>query len=627
MSASAKSLFAMLLVLAVPFLAGAQLRYTTFNGVATITGYGGPPAVVVIPSVTNGFPVTIIGNSAFGGNQRVRGVIIPDSVTNIGASAFSNCGALTNATLSTNLIFMGSFAFSSCSNLTAILIPSGNLSSFAFFNCSNLFTVTMSASVTSIGANAFEACPNLTSITIPSGVTNIGSLPFEFCYGLTNITVDALNANYASVAGVLFDKYTNTLIGFPFGRSGSYTNPAGVGNIAVDAFYQCAGLTNVTLLYGVTNIGNDAFYGCSNLTTIALPDSVVAMGPSAFEYCGMISSVVIPEGVTNIQSAAFAGCLSLTNATLSTNLLSIGSSAFSDDTSLPGIIFPGTLNDIDDYAFNFCTNLTGIIFPGSLKSIGYQAFVECSIQNVNIPAGVTNIGLAAFEACRRLTNITVDLLNPAFASADGVLFDKSLATLLSYPPGKSGSYVMPASVTSISELSFVYCTATNIILSAGLTNIANNVFGYCSNGLANLSIPASVAFIGDYAFGGSPLNGVFFQGNAPVLGGTNVFIYDTNTIVYYLPGAVGWTNTFDGQPAVLWNPAAQTTAPNFGVRTNRFGFNITGTTNIPIVVEASTNLGGSYVPLQSLSLTNGLYYFTDAQWTNYSSRFYRFRSP
>jgi hypothetical protein len=46
------------------------------------------------------------------------------------------------------------------------------------------------------------------------------------------------------------------------------------------------------------------------------------------------------------------------------------------------------------------------------------------------------------------------------------------------------------------------------------------------------------------------------------------------------------------------------------------------------VVEASTDMGGSnWIPLQSASLTNGSFYFSDPQWTNYPGRFYRLRSP
>jgi hypothetical protein len=64
------------------------------------------------------------------------------------------------------------------------------------------------------------------------------------------------------------------------------------------------------------------------------------------------------------------------------------------------------------------------------------------------------------------------------------------------------------------------------------------------------------------------------------------------------------------------------------VRANGFGFNITGTTNIPVVVEACTNLANPiWIPLQTCTLTNGSIHFSDPGWTNYRGRFYRLRSP
>jgi hypothetical protein len=95
-----------------------------------------------------------------------------------------------------------------------------------------------------------------------------------------------------------------------------------------------------------------------------------------------------------------------------------------------------------------------------------------------------------------------------------------------------------------------------------------------------------------------------------------------------LPGTAGWSNTCDGVRAVLWNPLIQASGENFGVQSNRFGFNITGTTNIHIVVEACTNLASPvWTRLETLTLTNGLFYFSDPQWTDYPGRYYRISSP
>jgi len=105
-------------------------------------------------------------------------------------------------------------------------------------------------------------------------------------------------------------------------------------------------------------------------------------------------------------------------------------------------------------------------------------------------------------------------------------------------------------------------------------------------------------------------------------------VYNTNVTVYYLPGTTGWSNTYQGVPAVLWNPQIQASDGHFGVRSNQFGFNITGTANIPIVVEACTNLANPvWTPLTNVSLTNGSFYFSDPQWTNYPGRFYGIGFP
>jgi hypothetical protein len=141
--------------------------------------------------------------------------------------------------------------------------------------------------------------------------------------------------------------------------------------------------------------------------------------------------------------------------------------------------------------------------------------------------------------------------------------------------------------------------------------------------------------IGRLAFYGcSSLKGVYFKGNAPGSGSdSSVFSGDSSAIVYFMPGTTGWHSPFDGRPAVLWNPQAQTSDANFGIRTNRFGFNLTGSSNLVIVVEASTNLVNPvWTPLSTNTLntfigTNGTSYFSDLRWTNYPGRFYRLRSP
>jgi hypothetical protein len=118
------------------------------------------------------------------------------------------------------------------------------------------------------------------------------------------------------------------------------------------------------------------------------------------------------------------------------------------------------------------------------------------------------------------------------------------------------------------------------------------------------------------------------MGNAPSVNWSSFqFSYPT---VYYLLGTTGWEDfaRITGLLTVLWNPQVQTDGASFGVRTNQFGFNITGPSGADIVVEACTNLfHPDWQPVQTNALTTGSAYFNDSQWTNYPGRFYRLRSP
>ena len=101
-----------------------------------------------------------------------------------------------------------------------------------------------------------------------------------------------------------------------------------------------------------------------------------------------------------------------------------------------------------------------------------------------------------------------------------------------------------------------------------------------------------------------------------------MFRFSDKAIVYYLPETTGWDSMFGGRPAVLWNPQVLTSDASFGVRAGQFGFTITGTSGLVIVVEASADLANPvWTPVGTNTLTGGSSYFSDPQWTNYPSPF------
>jgi len=141
-----------------------------------------------------------------------------------------------------------------------------------------------------------------------------------------------------------------------------------------------------------------------------------------------------------------------------------------------------------------------------------------------------------------------------------------------------------------------------------------------------VTIGSGVASIGDAAFlVCNKLSAIYFLGNAPSIGSDNISGY--NATVYYLPGTTGWGTTFDYVPTMLWNPQPQTESATFGAQAGQFGFNITGTSGLVIVVEACTNFANPvWQPVQTNTLTGGSYCFSDPQSTNYPGRYYRIRS-
>ncbi len=654
----------------------------TSIGSSAFSGCSGLTEITIPNSVTS-----IYGN-AFSGCSGLTEVTIPESVTSIGSSAFSGCSGLTKITLpfvgykqhtasETNQYPLGyifgtseytggtettqEYYGSSTSSTTStkyyiptslkevVITGSSYIPYGAFYGCSNLTSVTIPESVTSIGSSAFYGCSGLTKITLPftgdkpHTATDQYQYPFGFIFGESSYT-SATATTQLYYYGSSTSSWTRTTYYIP--TSLKEVVITGCSHIPYGAFYNCSGLTEVTIGNSVTSIGGKAFSGCSGLTEVTIGNSVTTIGEEAFIGCSGLTEVTIPESVTSIGVGAFENCSGLTEITIPNSVTSIGSSAFSGCSGLTEVTIPNSVTLIGNYAFDGCSGLTEVTIPNSVTSIGYSAFKGCSgltevtipesvtlidnyafsgcsgLTEVTIPNSVTSIGQYAFNGCSGLTEVTIpnsvtSIGNSAFWGCIGLTKitlpftgDKrhTATDQNQYPFGYifgTSEYTGGTETTQkYHGSSTIYTTSTKYyiptllkeVVITGSSYIPYGAFYGCSK-LTSITIPSSVTSVGDEAFSGcSKAKEIVFEGETVPTFGTSVF-YSSNNCPIYVPTAAavtaykGATNMNNYASRVKVNPVRTITVEannaDYGTVTGGGKFDTRTTTSTEISATAN----------------------------------------
>lgn len=228
---------------------------------------------------------------------------------------------------------------------------------------------------------------------------------------------------------------------------------------------------------------------------------VHTIADSAFEACTSITDISLPDTVQHIEKDAFKGCMSLAQIDLPIDLTQIGDQAFRDCRMLESITIPDAVTQIEARTFERCYVLDSVTLPASLQSIGDFAFKDCyELDTITLPSQLSSMGVGIFSTCVQLQSIDLSADNTYFSVIDGVLFDSTEATLVSFPRGRDGSYVIPEGTTTLKPWAFNGAAYIDAIhLPTSLSSLGEGCFYRCIE-LQSLTIPEGVATIPDYCF-------------------------------------------------------------------------------------------------------------------------------
>ena len=441
-----------------------KYSYNYGSTLANIYGYTGNSEYVKIPSKINGYTITGINTQAFKNNKKLKGIIIPDTVTYVEDSLFSGCISLTDVDLGKGITVITNGMFYNCKNLESLTIPeqierfydrysyTGNSSDKPFEGCVNLkniyfkakdislvrylslpslTNIVIGSTVESLPDRAFSGYKYLENVTFENGLLVLPNECFKNCTGLKSITLpDSMMSvgksafeNCYNIKSVTFSENLNTIADSAFKGCSSIENLSfnknlrGIGN---NAFEECSSVKNVTFNDSLNTIGESAFANCSSVEKVDLPESVSSVGKDAFEGCKAIKNITLSSKLNYVNDGVFSGCSSLESVDLPDNISEIGANSFADCTNLKNIRFGKNLIHIDSYAFSGCSSLKSIEFPAGLQYIWSKAFIDCTnLSSVKLNSGLKQISDYAFYNCLNLKKVRIP-------SSDTYLCDYSL---------------------------------------------------------------------------------------------------------------------------------------------------------------------------------------------------------
>lgn len=438
--------------------------------------------------------VKTISGLAFYGNEKLKSVIIKDTVERIGWGCFGNCSSLE----SMQLPFVGGIRdYISLSDINHFSYIFGNI--YISNNKMHENHTNLRRGSLSIGENE------------PDSKDDLVQMYFVLPPSLKSVVIK--NS---------FDEY----------------------NICNSAFGNCDSIENINLDCNVRIIGANAFIGCDGIKNIhpfdeenngiSIKNTLQHIRYAAFSDCANLTNIVLPEHVLTIDNQSFANLKSLVTCKLSEDLeyiystddsllitnFAYGSSgfgkifrdsgAFKNCDKLEELIIPQkNLKEIQGASFANCSKLSSVILPKTLQRVGAFAFYDCEgLQDVTIN-GPAYIGFAAFAEPQKLNSLILNNEKITEYSQYDHSSDKTFYlgfcqidenSKLSLDPIKTSTYQFPITLKLWEKV----CEFENGIVIADSTGAGNSNEFFSSDKVKSLTFKDGITSIGDNSFYSCP---------------------------------------------------------------------------------------------------------------------------
>ncbi len=150
------------------------------------------------------------------------------------------------------------------------------------------------------------------------------------------------------------------------------------------------------------------------------------------QYYEEIHTVNVEYGIENLGERAFKSLENLQNINIPNSVEKISKHALSY-TSLNSIDIPDSVNEIGSWAFEGCASLTSVKIPDSVLSLGNGIFyLDTSLTSVELPALIESIGMSTFHTTESLESIVIpdgvtNIGQSAFYNTNAVIYCQDTA--------------------------------------------------------------------------------------------------------------------------------------------------------------------------------------------------------